>query len=703
MALNIAMVIPPSVNLNTPYAAAPRLAGWLRHLGHHVIQIDASLELFLRVFSRTGLERMFAAVSPDDVSNDYRIVYQNRDRYIKIIDDVVAVLQQRDMAAVYKITGGNFLPEGPHFRRKDVVESRASAGKWSHGDLARHLASVMLCDLTELFKATVSDHFGVQAYGHSLARSPSSFDRLARELERPPNVFEQMLNELAADVIPANVDLACFTCPFPGNVMGALLLGKWMATHRPKAKRAFGGGYPSTELRELKEPRLFDYVDYVVLDDGELPLRQICARLEGGDAPLHNTFVRDDAGAVSFHKADIPAIPFGDLPAPSYAGFDLRRYVHLIYRENLVQRASDGTWLKLTAAHGCYWKRCTFCDISLPYIADYDPMPAARIADQMDALHAETGLSGFHFTDEAAPPALLINLAIELLRRKRSYHWWGNIRYDKAFEPDRCKLLAAGGMIMVTGGIEAASDPVLKKIDKGISVVQLVKVLQAFTEAGIGTHGYLIYGFPGETSEDTIKVFEVIRLLIRARLLQSAFYHQFGMTVHAPPGQKPKLSDIRLDDHPHLGFARNQVPFTYMDGVNRSVEILDSLVGALECFHRGVGLDDPIESWFPNLYMPRPRIPPTFVSEVTSTYAHPGAQERSRLVWLGGEPTWYRGNVSVRAADGQMYTRTLPEWMVENLRRCHPDHWTTGAPPMRKDFESDDWVEVFKPVGLVAV
>src|SRR5690606_20692188 len=206
--------------------------------------------------------------------------------------------------------------------------------------------------LMDFFKSTVSDHFGLTDYAASLATAPPSFDPLADELERPPNAYVAMLGEVAAELFPAEVDLVCITCPFPGNLMGALLLGKWLATFRPAAKRALGGGYPSTELRELAEPRVFDYVDYVVLDDGELPLQQICARLEGSSEPLHNTFTRED-GRVVFHGASRPAIPFGELPPPSYAGFDMSRYVHMIYVSSPVQRANDGTWLKLTAAHGC--------------------------------------------------------------------------------------------------------------------------------------------------------------------------------------------------------------------------------------------------------------------------------------------------------------------------------------------------------------
>lgn len=701
MTLKIAMVIPPAVDLNTPYAAAPRLAGWLRHLGHTVVSVDASLEMFLRVFSPAGLERMFAAVDPGDLTNDYRCVYQNRDRYLKVVADAIAVLQHRDMSAIYRITSGRFLPEGPHFRRRDVLESRRGAGKWSHTDLARHFVSLMFADLTEMFRSTITKHFGVHRYAHTLGYAPPSFDGLAAELERPRNVYEQMMFELADELFPKDLDLACFTCPFPGNLMGSLLLGSWFGAHRPHTKRALGGGYPSTELRELSDPRVFDFMDYIVLDDGELPLRQICARLEGRDEPLHNTYVRE-AGKVSFHKAELPPIPFGDYPTPSYEGFDMRRYVHLIYRENLVQRASDGTWLKLTAAHGCYWKRCTFCDIHLPYIGDYDPMPAQRIADHMDAMHAETGLSGFHFTDEAAPPALLINLAIELLRRKRSYHWWGNIRYDKVFEPDRCKLLAAAGLIMVTGGIETASDAVLQKIEKGVSVLQLVKVLQAFSRAGIGTHGYLMYGFPGETKQDAIDGLEVIRQLMRAGILQSGFYHQLAVTAHAPLAKKPELFNIRLAEFPHRGFARNAIPFEYLDNVERTDEICNRMVEALELFQRGLALDMPLdEQWFKGLNMPLTSVPDNFVEE-TMKQPHPGQRTRDRVVWLGGLPSWHRGELTVRAMDGNVYSRVYPRGVAEALRRCHPDHWE-DQPPTRSDFESAEWMEDLRPLGLVLV
>ena len=51
------------------------------------------------------------------------------------------------------------------------------------------------------------------------------------------------------------------------------------------------------------------------------------------------------------------------------------------------------------------------------------------LADRIEAIVAETGQTGFHFVDEAAPPKSLKALAQEVLSRKLAISWWGNIRY----------------------------------------------------------------------------------------------------------------------------------------------------------------------------------------------------------------------------------------------------------------------------------
>src|SRR5262249_33482779 len=410
------------------------------------------------------------------------------------------------------------------------------------------------------------------------------------------------------------------------------------------------------------------------------------------DGRLQWTFTRE-AGRVFFHEQEGASGPrFRDLPAPDYAGVRMDRYIHLLTAGgNVFNRLlNDGPWLKLTAAHGCYWKKCTFCDIHLDYIDDFDPLPAHQLADQMDALHAQTGLSSFHFTDEAAPPPLLVNLALELLRRDRCYQYFGNIRYDPGFTPDRCRLLAASGMIAVTGGIEIASDELLPKINKGITVPQVIKGLHPFRAAGIITHAYLIYGFPGETLQDTIDSLETLRQLFRADLLQSAFFHRFSATAHAPVGRNPELFGIRVKGPQFRGVSRYDLEYESVDVPAPDDGVFAVIDRALNAFIHGKHIDADVRAWFGAGAAPSPTVAPDLVEE-TMKLPPPSAGVEARLCWLGGVPRWSHGLLNVSCHGGDMYTALAPSWLAENISRCHPTGWTRDAPPRALDFSPADW------------
>ena len=702
--VNVVFISAPMLDMNTPYSAGPRLTGWLRKLGHRVTQLDLNIELFLRMYSREGLQQMFDAVDPNAIEGDYDFVYWNRDRYIRIISEVIAFMQGRSPSLASRIVRGELIPEGPQLRNHPLEARRERFGDLGNGDFARHLCTLMLIELNELFRQAVSPHIGFERYAETLTQSTPTFDGIAAELERPPNVVERMMLELAARLVPAEVDLACFTCPFPGNVLASLMLGGWLARERPGARRALGGGFVSTELRQLADPRVFDYVDFVMLDDGEVPIQQICARIAGDHrAPLHRTFTRE-AGAVAWHEDPTAPVPrFRDLPAPDYSDLDMDRYVSLLYTFNPINRIQNETpWLKLTAAHGCYWKKCTFCDIHLSYIEDFDPLPAKTLADQMDEMHAATGRSGFHFTDEAAPPALLANLALELLRRGRTYHFWGNIRFDPTFTPDRCRLLAAAGMIAVTGGIEVASDTLLAKISKGITVPQVVRVLKGFSEAGIMTHAYLIYGYPGETPRDTVDSLEILRQLMRAKYLRSGFHHRFNATLHSPIGRKPELYGIRVTGPKFEGFAHYNLNYEREDPASPYVEeTYRAVLSAVRAYGVGIDVDEPITRYLPLDRYPATTIAPDYVARIAAT-PDPAAKG-DRLCWLGGAPHWSRGLLSVATRSGEVYVSPTTKTVAESLRRCHPRTWADVGPPRVSDFPDAEWMEPMRDLGLAIV
>lgn len=272
---------------------------------------------------------------------------------------------------------------------------------------------------------------------------------------------------------------------------------------------------------------------------------------------------------------------------------------------------SDGRWNKITLAHGCYWNKCSFCDVSLDYIARYDEAHADIILARMEALIAETGQTGFHFVDEAAPPKILLALAQKIIEKGLTVTWWGNIRFEKTFTPKLAQILAASGCIAVSGGLEVASARLLKLMNKGVTLEQVARVTRALTDAGILVHAYLMYGFPSQTTIETIEALEFVRQLFQAGCIQSAYWHRFAATVHSQVGKNPELFGITLLPHDDIQFANNDIEFH--DPVPCDHERLgEGLKRALYNYMHGMGLNEKLNIWFDQA-IPQHRISPDFI------------------------------------------------------------------------------------------
>jgi radical SAM superfamily enzyme YgiQ (UPF0313 family) len=614
--LRLLLITPPMTQLNTPYPATAYLTGFLRQhaarLELEVEQADAALELFLRIFSRAGVQRILdtlrarAADTDEPMPASIASFLDHGARYVSTVDAVVRFLQGRDPGLALRIVGRDLLPEGPRFAAIDQGPGADDDDPlaWAFGglgiaDRAKHLASLYVDDLADVIRDGIAPEFELARYAERLAASAPSFDPLCDALEGEPTLIDTMLDELAADLHARHrPDVIGLTVPFPGNVYGALRLARAWKAIAPATRAILGGGYVNTELRALSEPRVFDYVDFVTLDAGEAPMLAIVEHLRDPARALVRTFVRTGGAVALVSDPAARDVSIADTGTPTYAGLPLDRYVSLFEMLNPMHRLwSDGRWNKLTVAHGCYWKQCTFCDVSLDYIARYDRAPADLLVDRIEAMIAETGQTGFHFVDEAAPPAALQALAERLIARDVVITWWGNVRFEKSFTPELAQLLARSGCVAISGGLEVASDRLLELMKKGVTVEQVARVTRAFTDAGIMVHAYLMYGFPTETAQDTIDALERVRQLFAEGCVQSAFWHRFTATVHSPIGKQPELFGITLRKPPPITFATNDVGFDDPTGVDHDL-FSDGLRKAIYNYMHGLGLDADPRTWF---------------------------------------------------------------------------------------------------------
>ena len=621
-------LIPPMTQLNTPYPSTAYLTGFLRSRGVDARQDDLALRLVLELFSPAGLDALrdkLRAIPPKKRSATLAQFDAEFDRYRATIGPALAFLQGRDPTLAHRIAGRMLLPEGPRFASLDVYYDPEGGDPlaWAFGalgvqDKARHLATLYLNDLADVLREAADPRFEFVRYAESLAMAQPTFEPLARALAAPPTLVDDTLRRLALESLARHQpQVVLLSVPFPGSVYAAFRIAQTIKAANPAIVTVLGGGFVNTELRELTEPRVFDHFDFITLDDGERPLLALLEHLAGqrGKSRLVRTYLREgdaNSGVVRYINLAEPDIPFAEVGTPTWDGLPLDGYLSILDMLNPMHRLwSDGRWNKLTVAHGCYWKKCSFCDVSLDYIGRYDAVGAGLLVDRIEAVVAETGQTGFHFVDEAAPPKMLKAMAEELARRGRSISWWGNIRFEKSFTPELCRQLADSGCIAISGGLEVASDLLLKLMQKGVSVDQVARVTKGFSDAGILVHAYLMYGFPTQTVQDTVDALEYVRQLFDAGCIQSGFFHRFVCTVHSPVGQKPEDYGVRLKPLPPISFAKNDVGFIDPTGVDHDA-LGVALNKALYNYMHGIGLDQDVRSWF-DMKVPRTRVPRNFI------------------------------------------------------------------------------------------
>lgn len=633
----ILLITPPFTQLNTPYPGTVYLKGFLNAKNIPSYQSDLGIEVILELFSKKGLQDLFQHINQHsfELSENIQRIIALQEDYIYSIDAVVSFLQGKNPTLANAIVYDDFLPQAARFSQLDELDW--AFGTMGFQDKAKHFATLYLEDLSDLIIETVDENFGFSRYAERLGRSANSFDELYQKLHEAPTYIDQITLGLLEDLIQkTKPKVVGFSVPFPGNLYSAFRCAQYIKQHYPHIKIVIGGGFPNTELRTVSDVRVFEFFDFITLDDGEAPTEQLI-KFVNNEIPksdLKRTFILENGEVKYINNPLIKDYKQNEIGCPDYSDIDLNQYISVIEVVNPMHRLwSDGRWNKLTMAHGCYWGKCTFCDISLDYIKVYEPIAAKEIVDRMEQLIASTGSTGFHFVDEAAPPALMREVAIEIIKRKITVSWWANIRFEKSFTLDLCRLLKASGCIAVSGGLEVASDRLLKLIDKGVTVEQVARVNRNFTEAGIMVHSYLMYGFPTQTAQETIDSLEMVRQMFEVGIMQSGFWHQFAMTAHSPIGLNPEAFDV-------IHVAGNVPTFTNNDMVHqeKSGAVHDKfsfgLRKSLYNYMHGLCFDFSLQEWF-DFKIPRTKVAPDYIVSVLENEPFTSYKATQKVVWLG--------------------------------------------------------------------
>ncbi len=702
---DIFLITPPFTQLNTPYPATAYLKGFLNTKNILAFQMDLGIEVILELFSKKGVSDMFhfSEENAKSKSENTQRIISLQNEYIKTIDATIAFLQGKNPTLARQICSGNFLPESSRFSQLDDMEW--AFGSMGMQDKAKHLATLYLEDLSDFVVECVDENFGFSRYAERLGRSANSFNEMYQHLQKDLTYIDvislKILEEKLKLVQPK---LVCISVPFPGNLYSAFRCAQFIKKQFPNIKTSMGGGFPNTELRDLKDARVFKFFDFITLDDGELPVEllfeSVC-HTELVEVQFKRTFLLENDKVVYKNNTLKHDYKQAEVGTPDYSDLILDKYISVIEIANPMHSLwSDGRWNKLTMAHGCYWGKCTFCDISLDYIKLYEPVAAKLLVDRMEELIAQTGENGFHFVDEAAPPALMREVALEIIKRKITVSWWTNIRFEKSFTQDLCILLKESGCIAVSGGLEVASDRLLELIKKGVTVEQVAQVTRNFTEAGVMVHAYLMYGYPTQTVQETVDSLEMVRQLFELGILQSGFWHQFAMTAHSPVGMFPEEFGV-IPEINEITFANNDIQFKDKSGINHD-KFSFGLKKSLFNYMHGICFDYELQEWF-DFKIPHTTIPSDYIISSLEKEKNFNIKPSAKIVWMGGKPLSETFTKSKKGNSWEMMKMTFHdkretleitvekekgEWLIATLKNVsiYQDNKQTFA-QIKDDFE----------------
>ncbi|WP_318714215.1 radical SAM protein [Treponema sp.] len=664
--MNVLIITPPLVQLNAPYPSGAYLSSFFKSLGHKATWLDLSIELVREIFSRRGLEHLFALTEKkamekakasesqgdEETARNLRRYVLQSELWISWIDDMMNILTDGNGTSsretCHKFMFSPNVPRGA--RMENYIES---LDREPNADDCRNLATMALADIADYITVVFDREFSLVRYAESLTVNETSFSEIEKSIDSPvlKEFYGRVLERTVGSLNIEENTLVCISVPFAGTFTSALFTGRWLKEKfGSRVFISFGGGFINTELREIKDKAFGKYADAISYDRGYGSYKNLLdlGIFDGNFSdPLYKMTLLNPEIKCAEHKNpgyEIFENQMTETIVPDYSDIDFSRYPRVADDTNPMQRLwSDGAWMKAYLAHGCYWHRCAFCDTTLDYVSSYKMTSIENLYKGLSSQLDEHKIRGIHFVDEAMPPKAMVKFADLALADRQNFSWWGNIRFEKVFTRDMADFMAAGGLIGVSGGIEIATGSGLDSISKGTDINSIVKACCAFKEAGILVHAYMIYGYFGETEQDTINSMETLRQLYAAGLLDSCFWHKFVLTRHSriySEWKEGKYPDLNPVEPKNAGiFAKNGLHF---ESENRLAKFGDGLNASLQAWMHGEKLSMSVNKWF-DFKTPSPTISKDFIENAIALYeaernsAWGKIPSLEKCRWLGGK------------------------------------------------------------------
>ena len=285
-------------------------------------------------------------------------------------------------------------------------------------------------------------------------------------------------------------------------IKGAVEVGRAVKARYPQMPIILGGWHTSILPRQTLE---CDFVDCVVIKQGELAFLEIAERLQAGQplTGVRGTMTKE-GGAITTNPPR-PHTPVAQLP-DRLPGFELIDYEKYYQKTGL-------RWLMYTTSHGCPYN-CSYCSNAAVYGRKLDFLPVEQAVDEVTYLVRKYGFNLVGIIDDIffAFRKRSLELAEGFLRSGLKFEWYIQDRADswERLSKEEAQMYRRSGLTRIHFGAESGSDQVLKAIEKKSNARSIIAATQRCKEADIRASFGFIFGLPAEQEEDMLQTIDLI-------------------------------------------------------------------------------------------------------------------------------------------------------------------------------------------------
>jgi anaerobic magnesium-protoporphyrin IX monomethyl ester cyclase len=513
--VRVALLSPPGGSITHPQLSLPSLTAHLRSLGHDVLQCDVGARALDAMLTSHYLQQLHQVVR--------RLIEAGGARHLptRLRSKQLCCLLAADLYAEDLI--GAIEEAKMTLRSNDL---------FYHQDRYRYACNLV----RRAFDMISAAHFPTTlAHNRIDYGLPLTYDAvIALTEDGSRNPFLKLLRDrLVQEILPDVPRVVGISITYNSQLVSGFTLARIVKTKHPSTHIVMGGAsITAAEPRLRAHARAFDWVDSYVFGEGEGALAGLLAIIEA-DHSLPNChsrlFMRSDRRRAAISDRG-ERDPLNDLPCPDYVGLNLHDYL------------APETVFLLSSARGCYYRKCAFCTVSLPFCNGFQERRRDLLARDLRLLQRKHNARAFFFADDCVPPRRCQEIS-ELARSLDApIIWQTEVRFEWAFTKRLLTQMRGAGCRQLIFGNESASQRVLDLMRKGTEVRKNADIIRDAFAAGIAVHLQNFLGFPGETSEEAQ---ETVELLVRHRAsITSWALTSFKLQEFSPVHNNPQAFGV---------------------------------------------------------------------------------------------------------------------------------------------------------------